>query len=358
MFDFVAIFESIKRHWMWVLLVTALCVCTGAALSLVKDGSIETEPQYTAEATLYFNAYASDAVEDFNYRVDDNLLATDVRRAVISKEVAGEVRNKLGEEVKISSPFWINEKTNGNFATRFIFVDATANNADLAVEAANLAAEKTTQVVRDTLPITKVEITSPASLKVTGLNKAADFGTEKIVTSSVDAPVTAGSGVSLKNILIYGFAGLFVSVLAFVLYDIISRKIRSPHDIERLLDVPVIAVCSGVDDAGLVGEDIRVLLRNNELDTMIVVGFASQDEPEQWALRLKSCMGDMVIGGVVAPLAGSVARIAEASSVVLSVRQGAATGSEIRRAIEKLKIAGTPILGAVFVTKQKRSKKG
>ena len=50
MFNFTTICESVKRHWIAIVLITALALVAGAGSSFVKSGKVETVATYTAEA--------------------------------------------------------------------------------------------------------------------------------------------------------------------------------------------------------------------------------------------------------------------------------------------------------------------
>ena len=60
MFNFTTICESVKRHWIAIVLITALALVAGAGSSFVKSGKVETAATYTAEASLYVTGYGYD----------------------------------------------------------------------------------------------------------------------------------------------------------------------------------------------------------------------------------------------------------------------------------------------------------
>ena len=92
MFNFTTICESVKRHWIAIVLITALALVAGAGSSFVKSGKVETAATYTAEASLYVTGYGYDENArqggDYNYEFNENTMMNDVRRIVVSKEVA------------------------------------------------------------------------------------------------------------------------------------------------------------------------------------------------------------------------------------------------------------------------------
>ena len=148
-----------------------------------------------------------------------------------------------------------------------------------------------------------------------------------------------------------GFAGgLFLSVLVFAAYDILSRRFRSPHDVEKILDVPVLVTLAGRQgDNAFLAEDVRVLLEKNDLKNVAVAGFVAGDGAASVAHDLGQKLGDAVIeAGSLRDDPSCVQRLARADSVLLVLSYSAAKRADIAWAVEQMKVAGTPILGAVF----------
>ncbi|MEG2934568.1 MAG: hypothetical protein RR842_13415 [Gordonibacter sp.] len=354
MFNFETIGESVKRHWIPIVIVTLLLVAVGVVPSFSKGGETVVEPAYTAEASFYISGYEkSPEVGTYNYQLGgaEDMLITDARRVIVSNEVAGEVRRQFGEDVTVSSPFWVNEKTNGNFYTRFIFVDASAPTPEIALQATDFAAEKASQIIRETLPVTEVTIVSPAALSsVQG--KAADFGVDKPV-SKENPLVAVASSVNIKNVIIYGFVGLVGSLVVFVAYDVLSRRVRSVRDIERLLAVPSLASVRTEDDYAFLAEDVKVLLERNDIASLVVAGCVKADGAVQVAHALEQ-RGLTVTGSASAAVEPDAVQVlSQAEGVLIALGCATAKSRDLDRLSEALRIAGTPVVGAVFVPRKR-----
>ena len=104
MIDLTFVLESLKRRWIAIVIVTVLAAGCGVVSSASSsDSSAPVAPTYTAEATIYVDAYESSDANEYNYVVSDGYFIADARRIVVSDSVAGEVRRTLGEDVSIAT---------------------------------------------------------------------------------------------------------------------------------------------------------------------------------------------------------------------------------------------------------------
>ena len=352
MFNFTAICESVKRHWIAILLVTVLALAAGICSSFVKSGKIETEPTYTAEASLYVTGYGYDEDSreggDYNYQFSESSMINDVRRIVVSKEVAAQIREQYGENITIASPDWKNVEAKTAWSTRFCFIDVTADDPDLAVQVADDVAGKVCAIAKNTVPLNNVEVFDAAMLKTTDDSMAADWGTD--VLESNDSSLSAGGRVSVKTLVIYGFVGLCLSVFCFAVYDIVSRRVRSANDAERLLDIPVLATLAPGQKNAVLSEDIRVLMNRNKLNSLAIAGATKEDG----ALGVANLLDGIKITGAfdLSNDVEGISAIASSDTVLLVVKEGASSGKQIDNALKQIKISGTPVLGVVFVSKK------
>lgn len=355
MLNLAVVFESMRRHWLPVLLITLMCSGLGFVSSYVKEGTVDVAPVYTAEATIYVNGYASSEVNAFNYQLSDSMLTADARRVIVSNEVAGEVRRSLGEDIKISSPFWINQKTNADFSTHFIFVDATASSEELALSAAKMAAVKAESIIKNTLPVTTTSVMGDPVLSLTNA-KAGDFGVDKLAIDGESSVAAVASGVNVKNVLISVFLGLFGSVFVFVIWDVLTKKLRSENDIERMLDLPVLATLQSADQGvEYLANILKVLAKKNNLLNVLPVGFVSTDNSVSLGNKLSSITDGLVTSGVtISGSVDAVSRMSNSSSILLVISESAAKRDDIERGIRQMEISGTPVLGAVFISKKKQ----
>lgn len=354
MFNFMTICESIKRHWVAVALIGILSVCLGAGVSFVKGGAEGDGSTYTAEAVLYATGYGYDEEaregSDYNYSYSEAYMMTDLRRLVVSGDVAGKVREEFGDDVELSSPYWFDRETEQQNYDRFVYVDASAPDAETAIEAANRAAALTLEKAKEIIPVSEITLSEEAVLKTGDLKRAADWGIDKI--ENPNAPEPSGAGISLKVVVVFLFVGLFVSVFGFAAYDILSRKVRSERDIERLIEVPVIADFSNEADRKALADNLRVLMHRNNFSSLCLASPSANDALEEVAKNVLQS-GFISKGTVVLSESSDAAsQLSQTDSIVLVVKEAAAKGAEIDHALKCLAVSGTPVLGAVFIPRK------
>lgn len=344
------VLDSVKRRWIFILVITAVCLGLAVASSISSDGEEVVNKTYTAQASVYVSANEkSEGEASYNYEVDDDRLMTDARRVVVSHSVAGEVRETLGEEVTIASPFWINTKSNTNFYTRFIFVSASAPTTELAIEAANLAAEKTVDVLNTMPTVSEAYVSDWAALAATG-SRAADFGADPFVVES-DPIVVASSAISMKKLVVYGLVGLVGSVFLFAAFDILTRKARSAADVERLLGVPVIASVKDPRAVGSLVDDVRSIMAKHDFRSIAIVGGVEGDRANEIADAL--CTEGVFVSDtiVVADDMGAATKLIDAGCALVVLAYGKSSGKDIDLVESKLRLTGAPVIGAVFIGK-------
>lgn len=355
MIDMTTLYESAKRHWIVIVCVTVVCAAAGFAFSFINaNGEVDTAPTYTAEATIYVNGYESNAVEDYNYEYSDDKLISDVRRIVVSNEVAGKVREKYGEDVLVSSPFWKDKETDSTLYTRFIFVDVSARDPQTALDAADMAAQLALELVREYVPVSTAEQTGQAELRVAG-EDAADFGVDPFASSEGAAGGMNGK-INMKLVLILAVFGSFGSFFVLSCFDVLSRRMRTPHDVSRVIDVPVISVLeSGSACRARVADDVSVLLARSGSMKTCVAGFSAGDDARAIGEILRD--GGIDVNGVVdlSGDANAASMVSRADAVVLAIRSGASSSREIVAGAERLKVANVPVLGAVFLPSARKA---
>lgn len=355
MFNFATICESVKRHWVAIAIVAVLSLCAGVASSFVGGTSESSPIKHTAEATLYLTGYGYDDKEtgDYNYSYSEGLMVTDARRLIVSSEVAGKVRAQYGENVSVTAPVWVNEEENSEYSTRFVYVDVTAENAEIAKEACQAALDLTKEAIETTLPVQKVEVVDAPALKSAPASQAANWGSDALISANDSSPEVSPLGISMKKIVVFLFCGLALSVLAFASYDILSRRVRSARDIERLLDLPVISSVSHNSDLERLAKSVHVLMSRSGLARVAVAGLSSADGAQHVASAL-SAAGCLDVSGSV-DLSGQVdaaSCLLEADTVLVVVTEGASSGAQLEDALKQLRIAGVPVLGAVFISEK------
>lgn len=359
MFNFATICESVKRHWVVIAIIAVLSLCAGVASSFTKDEAAPSPVNYTAESSLYLTAYGYGDKEsgEYNYSLSEGYMVTDARRLVVSSEVAGAVRAKYGEDVVVSSPVWMNDVKNSEYSTRFVYIDVTASDPETAKAACELATQLTKEAVMKTLPLESAEIAEPAALKSGGNTKAANWGADAFPGEKPSPIETAVEGISAKKVFIFTFVGLALSIVGFAAYDILSRRVRSVKDIERLLDLPVLATLADGKDSDRLAQSVAVLMKRSDLKTLAVAGASKADGASAVSKAIEDSKAVSVTSSVdLSDSVDAASRILGADTVLLVLKEGASRGSELECALKQLRIAGVPVLGAVFVPKKSKKR--
>ncbi|WP_454945648.1 YveK family protein [Cryptobacterium curtum] len=360
MFNFSTVCESVRRHWIPIAIITAVCLLAGVGSSYLRsDGTVDASPKYTAEAAVYAIGYGygeqNHIGDSYNYQQNETLMSNDIRRIMVSAEVAGEVRTKYGSNVTITVPWWYDTKSNSTISSRYVFVNVVASDAQTALDAAQEIADKTVEIAKDRVPVSYIEVAEPATLTSTDAQKAGDWGSNALVSSSsTTGQATASSpSLSVKNIVIFLFVGLAGSIVLFAAWDILSRRVRSATDVERLLDIPVLAHLAAGDSGEAAASAVAALTKRSNIESLVVCGASNRDEAPAVVERISSIDGLSVAGPVVLAQDDKAAlRLQEGQAVLVVLREGASSGRQIENALSQIKIAGTPVLGAIFVSKK------
>ena len=348
MIDVVFIFESLKRRW-YVVLAALLLVGAFGAVSTTRVSSEATlAPTYRAEATLYvYGAFTIHETEGM-----DKLVNNDARRVVLSDSVAGETRRVFGKEVEISAPLWTDPETSKVADTRFVFIEATAPSQETALEAANYACNLAVALLQENSDFETVYVYEPAIVKTTA-EGAANYGTGALEPSTATA---IASTFDLKRELVFIIAGFCLGCVLALLWDYLRRRIRSAHDIDRMLGVQVVATVGknnkekGFNQAAIT---VASLSTRKNMGTVAVCGFAEADTALVETLvedinSVKQGIQAVAIGNL-SDVDERLTQLVQADCAVLVTQGGAASAKNLAASVEKLRLLDTAILGAVFV---------
>lgn len=358
MFNVATISESVCRHWLVIVLVTVLGAALGAWSSYNSNSDRQVAKSYTAEAVLYLNSYgyADDDREggSYNYTLSEGYATSDARRAILGNEVAGEVRRLFAdEEVTISSPRWRNSEKNADIDTRFIYIDASASTAEAALEAADKAADLAVGYISETLPVESVTVSERAYLKSGGDSQAADLGADELVSaddeSSSSAVAVASRSISFKSVFVYAFVGLVLSIAVFAAYDILTRRLRSPRDVERLLDIPVLEAVRPTDSATRLASAVRAVMEQGGFAKLAVVGASAGDGALDVADGLSRALPGLEISAIALDADDDgITKIRENDAVLMVFSYAASSGQSVDDALWRVRVADIPVLGAAF----------
>lgn len=360
MFNFSTFCQSVKRHLIPILVIMVLFLAAGAGMSYLKGGSSSSTSTtsgttYTAEAMLYVESYGYANEErqgsNYNYSLSESLAVNDVERLVTSADVAGELRSQYGEDITIATPEWIDKRTNTAIGNRYVTIDVAASDPTTAKQVANEAAQKTIEKATGMIPLQSISLASEAALRTGTVSSTSsgDWGTGAVVSGDDDTAAAATSGISAKKLVIFAGVGLVLAVVCFCAYDVLTRRVRSSSDVERLLDIPVIDVASTTGGFAGTAAAIHALMKRNGLNSVAVAGASLNDG----AADVARVLGDEAVVTVsFAEDANAVTKIMQADAVALVLADSASSGKQLEHSIKQLKIAGVPVLGCVFVTKK------
>ena len=348
MLDYTFVKEVVKRRWYVLVLVTVLFAVIGVLVSLPKDSSGPVVTRYSAEATVYY--HEQDAVGTVNSSDLQGYNLADVQRVVLSDSVAGTVREAFSDDVTISSPYWKNVDTNANMNTRFIAVVATAASQDEATKAAQMAAELAVNAVNTKPSGITASIYEDAVPVPTGSSSATNFGTAAL---NVTPSVAVASGISWKRVVVIALLGLVVGFVVLIVGGLARRRLYTEHDVESVLGVPSLGSVSASHPSG--GDMTRIAATaarraaQSNVDKLVLCGFSDADLPENVAGELCAQVGCLSARVALLSPAADVSVLEEAQALVLMIRSGADSPTDIKRAAHALQLMDVPSIGAVMV---------
>ncbi len=352
MFNVGAVVQSIRRHAVAIIVIFALALAAGVGSSYLKTGDEAkkiSEKAFTAEAVVYFTM---NDVYGGMIEAESNFLISDARRTVVGDKVAGEIRRIYGSEVNVSSPWWEDEEKNARYYTHYVFVDVSAPTEEIALAAANEAAVRAATAMEETLPVKSAVVAEAAYVKQSDSTKAADRGTESL--DNIESALVTSSSISVKKLVIFGFVGLFGAIFVFACVDILSRRIRSERDIEKMLDLTVLGTVKNDADYEGIAALLNVLLSRNSMKSLALAGVCASDGAADVFEKISPYLPQALSCVEALSENGSVATVAECESVALVLAEGAASGAQIDRALKALRVADVPVAGVVFIPKSKK----
>ena len=360
---------------------------------------------YTAEATLYLSSAGwNEDVLAYNYQLDETRELENARRIVLSDSVAGQVKRALADQdsgLIIASPFPYDSFKANRVYTNFVYIDATSTDPEIALQAANQVAELATEKIAETLnDEEKITIYEQAIIKSGDNTFAAEPGEQATGDEALntgDNPASSAlARIDKKNLVIALFLGLFGSAFIFCVYEILNRKVRTAHDAETLIGIPVIAqipVIEGMDSASArqritqLASDIQVLMPEHATQVISVASMINAQNSTDLTQALSAALtqsqlsvtliqargvqsanletvkqavdvatekGDLVLidSGALIKDSEATLAVAASSAVLLVTRQQEASSAQVKQAIRQLQIADTPLLGIVLLVKK------
>jgi capsular polysaccharide biosynthesis protein len=395
---------TIRRRFLPILIITVVCGGLVAGLGLLRQEQVIPR-SYTAEATILLSidkgVDKTSEKQRMYSSVDEGRALENARHIVLSDSVAGEVRREFSSrapDLVISSPYIFDTELGLRTETTFVFVDATATDPQAAVDAADEAAERAVELIVDNLEAVKsARIYEDAFFKDADGKVAANPGQEPTGSTVLDkgAVVSGGTaaGINLKLMLLAVFIGLFGSAFCFCAYEILNRKVRTAHDAEALIGIPVIAQLPAPEqfdteearrELGVIAADAQVFFAKSGKKVIGVGSIANPraselvagrlaDEMKKIGLKVTTVAGteegqaslasqkrlieqadpanDVIVvdTGAFASSASAPAAAAATDVVLLVTQAHRASNGQVKKAVQQLQVADVPLLGIALM---------
>lgn len=353
MINFSTIIAIARRHIL--VIIGAAVLCAGASVALDMTKPKEASPaRYMAQTSIHYvidsiprNQRSDGSESDFIGRGT----FYNVSRLVESSEVAGEVRRQFGDDTTVQVAYYRNP--NGSLVeTDFLTLSVRAESAQTAVDAAQLAAELSCKQIEKFLRVEDVTISSePILVNNVDPSKVVDFG---ITNLKPQAPSVV-SGLNKRRLFIFVFLGLFGSFMLCAARDLLSRRLYDRHDVQRLINAPVLACVSSArkESYTMAAHMLQAVLKKEQVSSMYLASLVSKENPQELKAILEECSEGKLALTSSGSLddASALADMQQAESVVLIVRKACASGAELEQALCRLEFIGVPLAGCIFVEK-------
>lgn len=201
----------------WIALIIILPI-----IAVAISGAISyfvLEPEYQTFTTLMVGKpkdYISENKLEYNELMLNQKLVSTYGEIVKSRLVTDKVINNLGLEISFEG---FRNKVNVNLVkdTEIIKIQVTDNNPMLAAKIANETAQVFMEGVQTIMKVENVQVIDVAQV-----------------------PSRPISPRKMLNMAIAGVLGLMVSVFIAFLVEFLDNSIKTPEDVEKYLDLPVL----------------------------------------------------------------------------------------------------------------------
>lgn len=348
MFNYESFLQSIKRHWLGIVLITllfALLAVVPPVVTFVLANGTADLRTYQAQAELYIRHDQAQITRSPESGTASRLML-DARHLVLSNEVAGEVRRTYGKQVTIESPYWKYGKDDQEFTTDFVIISVSAPSQDTAIQAADLAAELAKEQIMQTIPVHDVSISTPAqAVQATGA-ATNNFGSEDLGGTTFH-DLTFASAISKKRLIVLVALGLVGSITLFACKDALSRRLYTRSDVERLLQVPVLAEVSECAKLSDLAPAFASLVTHYNMAAPALVTPADAELAHSCAQMLSS---DVVIFTPAQLLdAAELSSLSSCDGMILLLHAAQDNRQTLMRMVDTINLLNVPVLGCIFV---------
>lgn len=211
-----------KRLWV-ILLITIISVVASGVVSYFV-----LVPEYQTFITLMVGKpkeYQNyDQKLEYNELLLNQKLVTTYGEIVKSRVVTDEVINNLGLDLTYKE---FTEKVNVNLVkdTEIIKIEVTDTNPQLAAKIANETAQVFMKSVMDIMKVENIQVIDEAQVP--------------------ELPIKPRPKL---NMAIAGVLGLMVSIFLVFLLEYLDNTIKTPEDVQRYLELPVIGTIPNIED--------------------------------------------------------------------------------------------------------------
>lgn len=219
--DLIDIKELLYTLWKKRFLIILFFVI-GIILGFVYTRFVVT-PMYQSKTSLVLASKSNKDITSNDLAINSKLVST-YGEIVKSRTVAEKVIDELGLNMSPGA-FIENVSINSKTGTDLIEIVVSNENSSTAASIANKIAEVFTEKVKEIYKIENVSVIDRAE--------------ESIVPYNVSLP---------KNVIIFSVGGIILACGIIFIIMLCDNTVKGQDDVERLLDIPVIAVIPKMED--------------------------------------------------------------------------------------------------------------
>ena len=229
--DIIEVLYALKKRIKYIVISVVVCALAGLLYS-----KFVVVPMYKSSTTFVLskstdekdnvskeNNASSQAITQSDITLNSNLVST-YSEIIKSKTIAKEVINSLGLDTTISE-FTSNVTVTSKDDTELIEITVSNPDPNLSADIANSLAEVFREKVNEVFKIDNLSVID--------------------IAEPSEIPYNVGT---VKNILLFGIIGLFLSSGVIFLIVYFDDTVKEEKDIENLLNIPVIVAIPKVED--------------------------------------------------------------------------------------------------------------
>ena len=230
--DIIEVLYALKKRIKYIVISVVVCALAGllyskfvvvpmykSSTTFVLSKSTDEKDNISKENTVN----DSQAITQNDITLNSNLVST-YSEIIKSKTIAKEVINSLGLDTTISE-FTSNVTVTSKDDTELIEITVSNPDPNLSADIANSLAEVFREKVNEVFKIDNLSVID--------------------IAEPSETPYNVGT---VKNILLFGIIGLFLSSGVIFLIVYFDDTVKEEKDIENLLNIPVIVAIPKVED--------------------------------------------------------------------------------------------------------------